>query len=293
MAGLLLWLQPMQYPHRAGVLLLARLGTLAVVSAATVVACGGRALSIDSDGGVDLADGQSPNPDGGFLDDAPGAADVQRPPPSPPSPPFPPTPPPTCDPSTPDSGPADICVPACAVTYTKSWRPPHPHQAACTQANIDLFRQVCLGTQADGGAACKSLTATVAGKACEECILPSTGTELGALIATGGYISPNIAGCIAIEQNTVADGAGCASASLYLSECRAVACGACAKDANTTTDMINACDTAADTGACLAESTAAKCLDQLADGGPGSQCLVGTDFDTTYSAIVPIFCLAP
>ena len=37
------------------------------------------------------------------------------------------------------------------------------------------------------------------------------------------------------------------------------------KDANTTTDMINACDTAADQGACTAESTAAGCLDQLAD----------------------------
>jgi hypothetical protein len=190
-----------------------------------------------------------------------------------------------------DSG-GDICTPPPTVTYTKAWHAPHPHQDACSQANIDLFRKVCLGTQADGGAACKSFTGTAAGKACEECILPSTGTALGALLATGGFVSPNIAGCIAIAQGTVADGAGCASASLNLSECRAVACGACAKDANTTTDLINACDTAADQGACTAESTAAGCLDQLADaGGAAGACLAGTDFDSTYSAIVPVFCL--
>ena len=159
-------------------------------------------------------------------------------------------------PSTIDSGNndggGDICTPPATVTYTKSWKAPHAHQSACSQANIDLFRKVCLGTQADGGAACKSFTGTAAGKACEECIIPSTGTALGALLVTGGFVSPNIAGCIAIAQGTVADGAGCASASLYLSECRAVACGACAKDSNTTTDMINACDTAADLGACTA-----------------------------------------
>ena len=56
--------------------------------------------------------------------------------------------------------------------------------------------------------------------------------------------------------------------------------------------MINACDTAADTGACSAESTAAGCLDQIADaGGAAAACLAGTDFDSTYAAIVPIFCL--
>jgi len=199
-------------------------------------------------------------------------------------------------PSTIDSGNndggGDICTPPATVTYTKSWKAPHAHQSACSQANIDLFRKVCLGTQADGGAACKSFTGTAAGKACEECIIPSTGTALGALLVTGGFVSPNIAGCIAIAQGTVADGAGCASASLYLNECRAVACNACAKDANTTTDMINACDTAADQGACSAESTAAGCLDGLADaGGAAGACLGGTDFDSTYSAIVPIFCL--
>jgi hypothetical protein len=186
----------------------------------------------------------------------------------------------------------DLCTPPGSVTYTKTWKPPHPHQAACSQADIDLFRQVCLGTQSDGGAACKAFTGTAAGKACEECIIPSTGAALGVLLVTGGYVSPNIAGCIAIAQNTVADGAGCASASLYLSECRAAACGACSKDPNTTPDMINACDTAADTGACQAESAAAGCLDQIADaGGAAAACLGGTDFDSTYSAIAPIFCL--
>ena len=189
-------------------------------------------------------------------------------------------------------GGGDICTPPATVTYTKSWKAPHPHQAACSQANIDLFRKICLGPQTDGGAACKSFTGTAAGKTCEECILPSTGTLLGPLLATGGFVSINVSGCIALAQGTAADGAGCASASLYLSECRAVACGACAKDANTTTDMINACDTAADNGACAADAAAAKCLDQLADaGGTGAACLAGTDFDTSYAAVVPVFCL--
>jgi hypothetical protein len=198
---------------------------------------------------------------------------------------------PTIDTGAGDGG-GDICTPPTTITYTKSWKAPHPHQDACSQGNIDLFRKVCLGTQSDNGAACKSFTGTAAGKACEECIIPSTGTALGALLVTGGFVSPNIAGCIAIAQGTVADGAGCASASLYLSECRAVACGACAKDTNTTADMINACDQAADQGACTAEATAAGCLDTLADaGGAPGACLAGTDFDTTYTAIVPVFCL--
>lgn len=196
------------------------------------------------------------------------------------------------DTGTGGDGGGDICTPPTSVTYTKSWKAPHAHQNACSQANIDLFRKVCLGAQSDGGAACKSFTGTAAGKACEDCIIPTSGTALGALLVTGGFVSPNIAGCIAIAQGTVSDGAGCASASLYLSECRAAACGACAKDTNTTTDMINACDTAADEGACNAEATAAGCLDQVADGGgAAAQCLSGNDFDSTYSAIVPIFCL--
>ncbi len=190
-------------------------------------------------------------------------------------------------------GGGDLCTPPATVTFTKTWRAPHAHQNACTQANIDLFRKVCLGQQSDGGAACKAFTGTAAGKACEECIIPSTGTALGALLVTGGFVSPNVAGCVAIAQGTVADGAGCASASLFLSECRAVACGACSKDPATTTEMINACDTAADQGACSKESTAAGCLDALQDaGGAAGNCLSGTDFDSTYSAIVPIFCLS-
>src|SRR5438445_1060611 len=86
----------------------------------------------------------------------------------------------------------DICTPPATVTYTKKWVAPHAHQNACSQANIDLFRKVCFGTQADGGAACKSFTNSAAGKTCQECILPTTGTALGALIATGGFVSPNI-----------------------------------------------------------------------------------------------------
>ncbi len=188
----------------------------------------------------------------------------------------------------------DLCTPPATVTYTKKWEPPHAHQNACSQANIDLFRKVCFGTQADGGAACKSFTNSAAGKICQECILPTTGTAKGALLATGGFVSPNIAGCIAISQGTVADGAGCASATLYLTQCRQKACDACAKDPNTTTDMINACDGAADTGACTDEVTAAGCLDALADGGTAaSACLdgAGGGFDAAYSAVVPVFCL--
>lgn len=191
----------------------------------------------------------------------------------------------------PDSG-GDVCAPPATITYTKTWRAPHAHKDACSQANIDLFPKVCLGQQADGGAACRSFAATAAGKTCEECIIPSTGTALGVLLVTGGFVSPNIAGCIAIAQGTVATGAGCASASLYLNECRSAACGACAKDPATTTTQINACDQAADGAACAAEATAAGCLDGIADaGGAAGACLQGQDFLTTYAAIAPIFCL--
>lgn len=191
-----------------------------------------------------------------------------------------------------DSGPiGDLCTPPATVTYTKKWIAPHPHQAACAQGDIDLFRKICLGPQSDGGAACKSFMASTNGKACSACILPASG-GLGPIIPDGNFVSVNVAGCIAIAQNTVADGAGCASAAQYVDECEQAACGACAQDPNSTGDMINACDSAAQSGACSAEIAAAKCEDQLLDaGGPGSSCLGGTDFDTSYALIVPIFCL--
>lgn len=190
-------------------------------------------------------------------------------------------------------GSADLCTPPATVQYTKKWIPPHPHQNACSQANIDLYFKVCLGTQADGGAACKSYEATPAGKTCEACLLPSTVTNLGALVPDGHFVSPNVAGCIAILQGTVTDGAGCASANLYDTECGQAACGACSQDANSTVDQINNCDNAATSGACAAEFAADQaCQNGLADGGTAAAvCTQGTDFPSAFNIIAPIFCL--
>ncbi len=269
---------------------LVNVGALALVAVSVSASCGGRAVEIGADdGGTSAHDGSIPTPTPTPTPiPIPTPTPTPNPNPNPKPPPIPP-PPPTGDCDAGVQG--QVCTPACAVTYTKQWRAPHPHQKDCTQANIDLFAKVCLGTQSDGGAACKAFTNSVAGKACQECILPSNGPALGAIIATGGFIVPNLAGCIAIEQGTIADGAGCASASLYLTECRAVACGACAKDPNTTADMINACDNAADQSACAPEVAAAKCIDTLP--APASQCITAAgDFASAYAAIAPVFCLA-
>jgi hypothetical protein len=60
-----------------------------------------------------------------------------------------------------------------------------------------------------------------------------------------------------------------------------------------TLPALEQCDSDAEGKACVSYVDPAKCADTLAEAGTPAEkaCFNGTDFDTGYNAIVPIFCL--
>jgi hypothetical protein len=159
---------------------------------------------------------------------------------------------------------------------------PRSHQAACTQAEIDQFRTVCVGVTADA-AACKSLM--TASAACSECILPKNNTQpIGALYSVGAAIAVNVAGCVAIVQNTVANGAGCAIALQNEQQCGNAACNFCPD-----VSALGRCEISSYDDACLPEANAVNAAcDHL---GAAAPCVSGNDFYSAYDTVVPVFCL--
>jgi hypothetical protein len=185
-------------------------------------------------------------------------------------------------------GGGPVCDPGSIAAFAPTWiAPAGYHQGKCTADQRATFKTICLGTQADGGAACKAFTGTAAGKACEECILPSTGTALGALLATGGFVSPNTAGCIALVEPC---NESCAHDYLADIECAALACNACSKDVNSTTAQINACEATAHACGCSSYAQKAACVDLLTGTDhPAARCLQ-PDFSSSYDVVAEVFC---
>ena len=179
-----------------------------------------------------------------------------------------------------------ICDGGGVATFTQKWIPPSgAHQNLCTAQDIDTYAQVCLGVQTDGGAACKSFEASR--KTCTDCLLPSTITALGPLVPDGHFVSPNIAGCIALLEPC---NEGCAHDVLTAVECGQAVCGACSQDANSSADMINGCDTTASNCGCAAYEAKAACEYELTGPQhPASICLQA-DFLSSFKAMAPIFC---
>jgi hypothetical protein len=185
------------------------------------------------------------------------------------------------------------CVALTSVSgFTPKWTPPAAHQDVCSQQNIDDFRKFCLGT---GDAnACNSFLATATGKACAQCILTSpTAAALGPLVDHSkdqGFVSLNTAGCIALATgDTTAN--GCGAKVLALSQCDDAACVNCKVTDDASLALLNQCTQDAEGAACASYAGPAGCADQLAEAGTASQCFGGTDFDSGYNSIVPIFCL--
>jgi len=249
---------------------------MAIASAAGVLAFGcSSTSSSSSSGGTDTDSGTVTNPDGGKKDGGGSSgADTGS--------------------GGVDSGPA--CVALDSVTcFTPKWVPPAAHKDVCSQQNIDDFRKFCLGT---GDAnACNSFLATATGKACAACILTApTSAALGPLIDHSkdqGFVSLNTAGCIALAEGDVS-ATSCGSKVLALSQCDDAACINCkVTDDPATLTALEQCDSDAEGKACTTYVDPAKCSDALAEAGTPAEkaCFTGSDFDTGYNAIVPIFCL--
>ena len=187
-----------------------------------------------------------------------------------------------------DGGIRDVCTPPSVVSFTPRWiAPTGYHQGKCTAAQRTTYRTVCLGTQADGGAACKSFLGTAEGKACEECILPSTGPYLGALTATGGFVAVNVAGCIALLEPC---NESCAHDYLATIECEAAACGTCARMAGVTSAELDACESTAAACGCRAYADKSACTELFTGPDhPAAGCMQST-FAAAYDVAAEVFC---
>jgi hypothetical protein len=193
---------------------------------------------------------------------------------------------------TPEAGPQ--CVPADETGFTSTWHKPK-QAAACTPAQITAYH-TCLTdlSKSNNPTSCQAFTgagASAANKACAACIeTPDNAAEYGPVILHNGLIEPNLPGCVAIKSNDL-NGTGCAAKFQAATQCRSAACATnCPVKDQASLDALSACETAAGSGTCKDEETAASCIDALADAGTVSDCFVGTDFDTSYDAVVPIFC---
>jgi hypothetical protein len=198
-----------------------------------------------------------------------------------------PSPPADASVSPPDAGEL-ACPPLTNLDgFTPTYKPPAAHQNACSQANIDNFRDFCLGT--GNQAACQSFLATAAGKTCANCILtPATAATLGPLIdhTAQGYVTVNTAGCIALEQGNDT----CAKATDALSQCDDAACVNCKITDDASLAAFNECTSLAETQVCASYVAPAACANALVDAGVCPSANSG-DFTSQYNAVVPIFCL--
>ncbi len=140
-------------------------------------------------------------------------------------------------------------------------------QSACSHADVTAFIAACVnGSQQQ----CTTWFQTAANAACGACIQPQN--DAGAPPVTGATIYDNQGGAYLNQPGCVAVTDGnttCAAPLEQLELCEFDACNSAAcSDPSTTQMAYDACRTAADTGACSAEHTAAApCQADVADGG--------------------------
>jgi hypothetical protein len=155
------------------------------------------------------------------------------------------------------------------------------HASACSMAQINGFLAAC----ANGSpAACNTWIMDAANVTCIGCLDPAA-TNTGALLfdSNDQVFSLNIGGCIALADPT--NGPACAAALDPLLQCQHAACNSAACQAASTTD-VQACDTAAQMGACSSGLAAVQgvCGPDLGDGG------VATTTCATAAGVIAEIC---
>jgi hypothetical protein len=205
---------------------------------------------------------------------------------------------------------ASSCRPGDVQTYVPSaYRPATAAwQGVCVAvagqdagSPIQLFYDACLGPGASKDA-CTTFTQTY--PACAACILtPATADQYGPVIGYsgvaqgyGGFVQPNVAGCI--ELTDPSKGLSCAKAVQALSGCELEACEAnCPVHDSASLDAYGQCarevdgaggGDAAPAGGCQSYATKASCRADEADSS-ASTCL-SPSFKAYYDFAVPLFC---
>ncbi|HZU85382.1 MAG TPA: hypothetical protein VE987_20765 [Polyangiaceae bacterium] len=190
-------------------------------------------------------------------------------------------------------GDASACRPGDVETYQPAGytSATAPGQGVCVRGGFNFdpiqgFYEACLGPAATA-AKCASFKADPATSACARCILTAdTDAHYGPLVDHGGFITPNVAGCIELTDPR---GMSCAKAVQALSGCELAACEAnCPVHDAASLVAYDACADQADVTGCASYSSAAGCVAGESDSGAAA-CLA-TSFVDFYDAVVPLFC---
>lgn len=187
-------------------------------------------------------------------------------------------------------GDASACRPGDVETYRPlAYRPATgAHKGVCTQIQISLFYRDCLGPQGTSTECSAFMSDKVTG-ACAACIITQdTADHYGPVIDHGGFVTPNVAGCIELTGSYP-----CAKSVQALSGCELAACEAnCPVHDMASRAAYDACAAQADHGGCQYYAMAAQCTGLLQDAGQTSSCLLPV-FQDFYNAVVPLFCGSP
>jgi hypothetical protein len=215
-------------------------------------------------------------------------------------------------------GDASSCHPGDVETYVpKAYRPASAASTGACQAggSTDLFQQfyaACLGphaTQPD------CVTFADSNAACSSCLLtPSAAARYGPLVGVGGFIVPNVAGCLelvgalhpAVDAGIDPGALPCAKAVQALEGCELTACEAnCPVSDAASLSAYYMCASDADKSGCqLYANMAAACGGSYRDAGPGANscpdagaALTAADcfapFKDFFNKVAPLFCGAP
>jgi hypothetical protein len=213
------------------------------------------------------------------------------------------------------TGDASSCHPGDVQTYVPTaYRPASaPSQGACrVTGTVDPFQQLfayCLGpraTQLD----CMMFAQT--SPDCSSCLLTaSTASRYGPLIGFGGFIVPNVAGCLelvgalhpGIDSGIDSSILPCARAVQYLGGCELAACEAnCPVSDPASLGAYDICANDADKSGCESYAAAAMCAGSYRDAGAhgdaspdaGLASISVADcfasFNDFFNKVAPLFC---
>ena len=152
------------------------------------------------------------------------------------------------------------------------------HQSACSKAEVAAFITACDSATATN-TTCSTWASAAGNAACSACIQPANNAVTGATYYDNQMNAyTNYAGCVQLTDGNTT----CAAPFSQLQICLDDACNSAACEAATDAEF-NACETAAQSGACAADQTAAAtCNTDLADGGDLSTGACSTDSDVIY-----------
>jgi hypothetical protein len=190
-----------------------------------------------------------------------------------------------------DTNPGVSCAPGDVSGFTPAaYVPAAVHKGACTTMNISDFDAACINATTATSAACSAWQK--ANATCLACIqTPDTASSWGPLIEHTAQktISINLGGCFELAGSKA-----CGTSFESDRGCDAAACDAncpvVQNDNNVSINALNACYKSADSGGCKTYADQVAVCENDDGGAITQKCLGGTDFDSLFISVAPLFC---